>query len=461
MSLSEGQISSVAAPSRLAQLKVAVQPLGMAPLLILMGLAAAQSFDSTAFGILAPEIRHAFHLNNAGIDGVTALTAAVPLLFAVFLGYMGDKGNRLRITGYAGLVWGITAILTGAAPVLAILVVARLIGGVGLLSSQTVSPSLLADLYESDGLPVIFSVFLVGSTGVGLLASPLAGWLGNAFGWRWAFIVLAIPTFILVAMLRLIRVPVRTAPLDPEAEAVVEALAPPRVSSLSSMGAAFRELRKLGTLRRTWMGAIFVGAGVVAISTIINTFFHDVYHVGVTQRGYIGALGGVAGLIGLAIGGSIAQKYIARNRHAALPVIAGFGVVMAAVFVAVMAVTPSKWGSIIAVAFACMGVFSFLPSYITLISLVTPARIRGQAYAWSLLFVAVGALVVSVVIGAIADSAGQRTSLVVLSVLLVLGGLLVASGRRYMEADVAAAAADVAAAALVTEVAAPEPPTSD
>src|SRR5580698_4057915 len=123
------------------------------------------------------------------------------ILPIVFLGYFGDKGNRLRLTAGGAVLWGIAAIFTGLAPVLAVLIAARLAGGVGLLASQTIYPSLLSDFYPPEGLAQIFTVFLIGSSGLGLVGSPLAGWLGQVVGWRPTFVLLAIPTFICAVVL--------------------------------------------------------------------------------------------------------------------------------------------------------------------------------------------------------------------------------------------------------------------
>src|SRR5436190_14238602 len=99
-------------------------PAGLVPLGVLVGLASVQNFDLVAFGVLAPDIRHTFHVSSGTITVVASLTAAVPIFFAVVLGFYGDRGNRVRISAGAAVLWGTTALLSGLAPVLALLVVA-------------------------------------------------------------------------------------------------------------------------------------------------------------------------------------------------------------------------------------------------------------------------------------------------------------------------------------------------
>ena len=320
---------------------------GLLPLALLVGLAVTQGFDGAAFGVLAPEIRHTFHLDNAGIDAVTSLTAALPVMGAIFLGYFGDKGNRLHLTAAGAVLWGVTAIFTGLAPVLAVLITARLLGGVGLLASRTIYPSLLSDYYPPEGLAQIFTIFFIASTGLGLVGSPLAGWLGAAVGWRPTFVLLAVPTFVCAGLLVFLHEPPRRPiPLDGGTA--------PHLGDLAVAGQfegsireGFHDVGGIRTLRRTWVAAFLFGAGTVPLATLVSDFFHDVYHVGSSGRGEIAAFLGLFGLAGIVAGGAIAKRLLATNRLTLFPPVCGLFVVEFGVFALVMAVAPSEAGSIV------------------------------------------------------------------------------------------------------------------
>jgi len=428
----------VVSMSRWHQFRDGLGPVGLGPLLILAGLGVAQSFDSGAFGVLAPEIRHTFHLNNAGIDSVAALTGAVPLLFSVVIGNMGDRGDRIHITRNSAILWGVTAILTGLAPVLAVLVVARLLGGIGLLSSQTIYPSLLSDYYPLEKRAQVLTVFLLATTGIGLAASPLSGLLGDAFGWRPTFVLLAIPTFIFVVLLKSVREPTRRTPPATRLEGVVLAEgieAEPAAPTAGNMRESFRIIRQARTLRRVWMGAFILGGAAAPLATLISTFFKDVFHVGATGRGGIVSAAGIGGLIGLVLAGAMSQRMVASGRCRVLPIISGFGAAIFAVFVLVISTAPTLWLAVVGTFFAGIGLGAFLPPYTTIVSLVTEPHLRSQAFAWSTVFFALGAIVVAVFVGTLADAAGQRVALGSLSVVIVAGGLVLASGRRFVDAD--------------------------
>jgi MFS family permease len=416
------------------QFREGLGPSGLVALLVLAGLAAAQNFDNGAFGVLAPEIRHTFGLNNAGIDTVSGLTGAMPLLGSVFIGNLGDRGDRVRIARFSAVLWGVTAILTGLAPLLAVLVIARLLGGVGLLSTGTIYPSLLTDYYPLAKRAQVLTVFLLASTGLGLVASPLAGALADAFGWRSTFVLLALPTFVLAYLLRLIREPKHHRAVSEVTESDVGVL-PPDMPPPGTMREGFRILRRAPTIRRIWWGAFILGGAAAPMSTLVSNFFKDVYHMGSFGRGAVVSLVGSGALVGLVVSGVLSQRMLADQRIRTLPTISGGAAVVFALFVLVMAATPVLWIAVTAAGFAGIGLGGFLPPYTTVVSLVTPASLRSQAYAWSTVFFAFGAIAVSIFVGTLADAAGQRTALGALAVVLALGGAVLGSARRFVEAD--------------------------
>jgi len=401
-------------------------PAGPAALLLLLSMAGVQSFDLVAFGVLSPNIRSTFHLSNAGIDSIAALTGAVPVMFAVFLGYFGDRLNRVRMSQIAGVIWGLTAILTGLAPIVAVLIIARIIGGVGNLTTETVYPSLLSDYYPPRRLGSVFGTFRLGANGIGLIGGPAAGALAVVIGWRAAFVALAIPTFVFVALLALLREPERGA-----SAGVISA-----AEQMTSIGEGFRRVKAIRTLRRTWMAAFLFGAGTIPFPTLLNNFFHDVYHFGPTSRGLVSALYGVGGLIGVTLCGYLSQRELAAGRASRLSLINGFLVIEFGLFTAVMAGAPWVGVSVVAAGVLSIGAYGFLPAYTALVSLVAPPRLRAQAYAWSLLWYALGGIVLGVVIGGISDAHGNRVALLVLACLVAAGGAIGASAWVYVNRDI-------------------------
>ncbi len=408
-----------------ASLSVAKGPAGWLPLLILTGLATVERFDAGAFGILSPDIRDAFHISTGSINSIASLTGAVPILFAVYLGYLGDKRNRVGLSALCGVIWGVTAIFTGLAPTVAILIGARLVGGIGLTASETVYPSILADAYPIEGLGTVFGVYRFLGAGLGLAGGPLAGFAAALFGWRIAFVVLAIPTFVFVVLLRLVKEPERGASLGMSAG----------TTSLSLME-GYRRVRSIRSAKRTWLAAFLFGAGTVPFATLLNTYFKDVYHFGDAARGNLSALYGLVGLLGIAAGGVIAHRLTITGRFRLMPIaITGFIVVFGA-GMAIMAATHIEAISLVGVGILSLGASGFLTPYTTLVTVISPPALRAQALAWTLLFYALGAIAISaVVIGPILNHS-EREGIIVLAILVAVGGLIGGSSAQFVDSDI-------------------------
>ena len=416
--------------SRLREAFQDVGPAGVFPVLVLIGLHGVERFDLVAFGVLGPEIRDAFHLTNAEFLPLATMTAILPLLFAVPLGRLADNRDRVSVSRWGGLVWGATSVLVGLAPAIGMLVVARLLGGIGNTVNEVAHPSLISDYYPPRALATSMSTYRFGGAAFGLIAGPLAGGLGQLFGWRATFIALALPTFVFVALTKKMADPGRGTSLG---------LAETATQTRVGFGEAFRQLGRVRSLRRTWWSAILFGAGTVPFATYLSLFFSDVYHLSATTRGVIGSILGIGGLVGLAVGGKLAQNAINAGRLPRLPVITGGMVIEFAVGVLLMAIVPGAILAVVIVTFLAVGVVGYLPSYQAMVALVVPPRLRSQAFAWSVMFYLLGAVVMSPLFGGIGDAHGQRAAIIVLAVISGVGGAVELTASRFVDGDVRAA----------------------
>ena len=95
------------------------------PLAVLFGLNAVDELDRTAFAVLLPEIRDAFGLDNQGILSVVGLVTALALGLQPFVGFLGDRRDRTRIAVVGAAGWATFSILTGFAPAIGLLIIAR------------------------------------------------------------------------------------------------------------------------------------------------------------------------------------------------------------------------------------------------------------------------------------------------------------------------------------------------
>src|SRR5687767_10774209 len=216
------------------------------PLLVLFGLNFVDEFDRIAFATLTPEIRDAFDLSDGGIVAIGVLTAVFVLTAALPIGFVADRFNRIRVSGLAAVLWGTMSVLTGIVPVLALLFVVRLLAGMGRVINEVVHPSLLGDYYRPAHYPKVFLVHRMANP-LSALSALAAGGIGVVLGWQWAFVLLAIPAFLLLTGLTRLKEPVRGESLDPDIAAEADEDAPVPFPE------ARRQRFAVSTLKRLWL----------------------------------------------------------------------------------------------------------------------------------------------------------------------------------------------------------------
>ena len=412
------------------------------PLAVLFGLNFVDEFDRIAFAALTPEIRDAFDLSDTEIGAIGILTAICVLLLALPMGVLADRFNRVRLGAVAALVWGTMSVLTGVVPVIGLLFAVRLFAGLGRVVNGVVHPSLLQDYYRADTQPRVFTVHRLADP-LSATSGIVAGFIGEAMGWRWAFILLAIPTFLLLASLTRLREPKR-------GESIDAALAEEAAGQQVAFGEARRQLFAIRTLRRLWVGSFLLGVGSLAIGQFVSLFFEEVYGFGPRGRGFVQFVFGAGAVLGLFIGGRLAQRAMSSGELQRLALITGFSFVAGAIGLVLMAVAPWSGLSILFAFLLAAGFASYQPAYFPLVGLVAPPQVRAQSFAWSILFVGSGG-VFGLIFFNLGDEQGYRLAISLLAIVIVIAGFVGASSSRFVQRDVEQALNSLAAAQEMRE----------
>src|SRR3954453_3074357 len=191
------------------QLTVLTAGAPVAPLLVMFGLNMTTQMNVTAFGILLPDIRDAFHLSDAGILAIVAVAAVIGLAMQVPIAHGADRWNRVRLmlagagafaffvggTGLAFSVWFLVLMQSGA--------------GIGPATLAPTHNSLIADWYAVEARPRVYG-FYFGSNAFGAFLGPiLAGLIAAWLGWRAPFLFLTVPILALVVSGRRVPAPGR------------------------------------------------------------------------------------------------------------------------------------------------------------------------------------------------------------------------------------------------------------
>ena len=407
------------------------------PLLVLFGLNLVDEFDRLAFAALTPEIRDAFGLSDSEIVAIGAVAAVFILVGALPFGYLGDHFARVRIAGAAGLVWGSMAVLTGLAWAVPVLFLARLGSGVARTSNEVVHPSLLADYYPPAVQPRVFQVHRL-ATPLSAFAGLVAGGLAALLGWRAAFVLLSLPTFVLLVLLTRLREPRRGQSID-------AALAAANEGYTLTFRASRRVLFRVRTLRRCWLGGFLLGIAFIANAQLLSLFFENVHGFGPFGRGLVQFCYGTGTVIGIFVGARAAGVATAGGDFGRLTLVIAGSFATSATALLLLAAAPSAVLAVAVVVLLGVGLGVYQPAYFPLVARIVIPQVRTQAYGWTLLFVGFGAMF-AIPLARFGESTSYRGAFVILAVIITLGALVVASARSAVADDVAAADASFASA---------------
>ncbi|WP_034485033.1 MFS transporter [Actinomadura oligospora] len=164
------------------------------------------SLDATVVNVALPKLADDLSASMADLQWtVNAYTLTLAGLILLG-GSLGDRFGRRRVF-VIGVVWFATAsVLCGAAPDVGTLIAARALQGVGGALLTPGSLAIIQASFDKDDRPRAVGAWS-GLSGVAGAVGPFAGgWLVEAAGWRWVFLLNA-PLAVIVVLVALRHVP--------------------------------------------------------------------------------------------------------------------------------------------------------------------------------------------------------------------------------------------------------------
>ena len=163
-------------------------------IVLLFGLGwAMDAFEVTLIGNVLGALRDRFHL---GANAMSLILGAwfVGLMFgAAGFGWLADRYGRRRIFLASLVLYGIATLATAFAPTLALLLVLRLIAGIGVGAEYSAINAAIAELVPSRSrgraAAVVLNFWPLGSLAAALLAWLVLSALPPGLGWRAVFAV--------------------------------------------------------------------------------------------------------------------------------------------------------------------------------------------------------------------------------------------------------------------------------
>ncbi|MGX6602954.1 spinster family MFS transporter [Micromonosporaceae bacterium Da 78-11] len=248
-------------------------------------------YDRTIPAIVVEPIKAEFGLSDAQIGLLSAAFTVVYAVVGIPLGRLADRSSRRVVLAVGLTVWSLLTAATGLAGTFVLLLIVRLLVGVGEASFAPAANSLVADLYPPDRRARATGLLQLGLP-VGLvLAFFTVGGITDTFGsWRAAFLIAAVPGLIVAGLLAVIREPARGA-------------------SETTAVTMDKRLLRIPTLRWLILGGIGAQIASYAVATFSVPLFQRYFGTSLATGAVLtGVTIGLTGLVGLLVGGRIADR---------------------------------------------------------------------------------------------------------------------------------------------------------
>lgn len=436
-------------------------------------------------------------LLNFKLGLLTSAFLVTYTLFSPAFGWFGDRGRRWVLVGAAVIAWSLASGGSGLAVTYLMLLLTRCLVGIGEAAYGPVAPSMLSDMYPVADRGKVMARFYLAIPVGSALGFVVGGAVADAFGWRWAFLVVVLPGLVLGVLCFFMREPLRPAPVAGAAQPgywdVVKTLVRIRSFVLCCLGmtattfmlggvAAWaptyifqREARfvlsdevvgKLESLRTTG-GERVVPAEVTdplrgavgdreyrfpELKSLLEErlgrdrlrqYGERVYDAATAPNSatvtgvniVFGAIVVLSGLGATLLGGVAGDRLRARGVRGAYFKVAGWGTLLSWPFFVLMLFVPFPyaWVSLFVAVF---GLFFNTGPANTILANVTRSEIRATAFAVNILVIhMLGDVISPPLIGLTADVSSLHTAFLITSLMILVGGGLWVLGARYLDAD--------------------------
>jgi ABC-type branched-subunit amino acid transport system ATPase component/predicted MFS family arabinose efflux permease len=400
------------------------------PLMVLFFLYFFDEFDTAAFGVLAPDIEKAFHLTDSRFGTIVILNLSVVLLFSVFVGYYGDRLPRTKLVVGGALIAGAFSFGTGLATATWMLILIRIANGVGVLVNDPIHRSLLGDYYKPEDRPRVYAMHTNAARLGGVAGPMVAGIVGFAFGWRWAFMILIIPIFAMAFVARKLENPVRGATDDADSAGLAAE------ERAVNFGRGSRILFNVKTLRRQYLAWLFIGPGSLPLAFLAPLYFKRAFGLNPLERGVIGSVGAVAAFLGVLAGGRWTAGWLAKNLGEPARR-AGWALFSVGPSLLALAWVKTLWLAVPVILIANFLGNIFWAPFLTTQALVSPARVRSMSFSFGSVFLVAGVWALWLIPGvsAVSDHSGIRWGIFALAPYWIIGGLVLSSAKKFVTED--------------------------
>jgi len=399
-------------------------PGGRTALVLLLAINLFNYIDRYVLAAVEPEIRsHFFRPDDPNAHALVGFLGTAFLVSymvsAPIFGWFADRMSRWIIIGVSVILWSAATAASGLAGTFALLLITRLLVGVGEGGYGPAAPTIIADLFPLLLRGRVLSYFYVAIPVGSAIGYAIGGFVAAHWGWQTAFFVVAPPGLLLGFACFWCRDQRR------------------RFGGVQEkQRASWNDYLSLIRTRSYVLNTLAMAALTFAIGGMSFWVPGYLEYRGLppTSRIIFGGITVFAGLTATLSGG-ITGDCLRKRFPGSYFLISGIGVMIAFPFSVVMLFTPfpSAWVMMFIAVFFLF--FNTGPSN-TALANVTHPSVRATAFAVNILIIhALGDAAAPPLIGAVADRTNMNVAFLVVSAMMLVAGVLWLWGAKFLPSD--------------------------
>lgn len=422
------------------------------PLVLLTTVYAINVSDQFLLPAMFPLLKREFGLSDTALGLLSGSYLITVTLGTVPFGVLADRYTRTRIIAWGTAAWGLTMVFTGSAGGFVMLLIGRMLLGMADPCDNPTSQSLLADYYPVNQRSKVMGVYQIGQL-IGFILLPIAGLMGQAWGWRAPFYFFALPAFVVAVLAWRL----------PEPQRGIQDRRHQRLETADEVASIYDDTSSLRAYRdifasRTYVaglvsssiGSIFFGGiGVWTVTFLIR--YHD---LSVAEGSAAISLFALGGIVGVLVAGQLAD-YLNHAGHASARIaVSGFARLVTAPLLFVAFTIDNTPLMLILFTAGAMFLVASIPPLNAVRADVLHPNLRGRGSSLDAVAQSLCSAFSPVLFGILADATDLRTAFLTLIPLTAVAGLILLTvglasyGRDVRRVEVAVRAEAEAAGAV-------------
>jgi MFS family permease len=301
----------------------------MATFAVLFAMNLLDYMDRNLLFAVLPQVKVSLGITNAQAGRLATYFLVAFSIFSPIIGFAGDRMKRTRLLALGVGVWSLATVASGLAQSYGQLATARMILGIGEATYGVIAPTILLDLFPRHQRARMLSAYYLAMPIGSALGITLGGYLAKHYQWHWAFFIAGAPGLIAAFSALLIPEPVR---------GLSEGIDASKLAAHEKAGASWADYRDLlvnSSYNYSVLGMTAYTFAIGGLLVFIPSFLVSTRHMDQDKASFIlGATSALAAIVGMSIGGWVADRWSQRN-PGALFIVPAIAMLAAAPFVLV------------------------------------------------------------------------------------------------------------------------------